>query len=151
MDQCRYEIHPRSAKEEMVRKIQELQRETDRLELGIEVAKKKNMCLGTIISSLKHEPYADEIVRRIKQSDSNQSIARWLDSLYSEQSRVGSSHIGGEVEQYSTRSSSNNGKKPGNSRTGAHGSSQVTSTGDQNRMDIESIIGVNYSMTTPYA
>ena len=148
-DHCRYELHPRTAKEEMVRKIRELQRDTERLEQGIEEAQKKNMCLEAIMSSLKHGSHCEEIVRRIKQDESYQSIAQWLNSLATEQSREGSSRREGEAEQYSTRAMGSFSKELPISQSGAYGSSQSSSTRTRNRMDIESMLSVEYGKTIP--
>jgi len=77
-DQCRYELHPKSAKEEMVRKLQELHEETDCLEKAFSSAREKNVWLEVIMSSLKHGNKSNEMIRRIRRNDSYQSIAQWL-------------------------------------------------------------------------
>lgn len=63
------ELHPKSAKEEIVREIQALQAETVQLEEAI-----KNAGVEVIISSLKRGD-CPEIISRIKQDESYDSIA----------------------------------------------------------------------------
>ena len=77
-EQCHYELHPKSAKEDMVRKIQQLQLEADTLEKAVGGAREKNNWLEIIISSLKNGAHYNELIMRIKRNDSYQSIALWL-------------------------------------------------------------------------
>lgn len=75
---CHYELHAKTAKEQMVREIQRLQRENESLEVEKDNLGEENDWIVRIISSLKDDSQGTEIIRRLKQGETHQAIAEWL-------------------------------------------------------------------------
>ncbi|KAL8797580.1 MAG: hypothetical protein Q9195_000397 [Heterodermia aff. obscurata] len=76
--ECRYEIHTKTAKEQMVREILALQTRTEQLQGRNETLEEENSLVGSIIASLQNDTQGPEIIRRLKQGESNRTIATWL-------------------------------------------------------------------------
>jgi hypothetical protein len=78
-DSCQYELHAKTAKEQMIREIQRLQRKNDHLEEEKGTLGEKNSWIEEIMHSLKQDGQSYEIINRLKHGESHQSIANWLD------------------------------------------------------------------------
>ena len=77
-DSCVYEIHAKTAKEQMIREIQRLQRKNEDLEEEKDTLGEKNSWIEQIISSLKENGQGPEIISRLKRGESHRHIAEWL-------------------------------------------------------------------------
>lgn len=75
---CHYEPHAKTAKEQMVREIQRLQRKNESLEEEKDNLGEKNDRIEQIMLSLKEDGHGTEIIRRLKQGETHQAIAEWL-------------------------------------------------------------------------
>lgn len=75
---CHYELHAKTAKEQMVREIQRLQKRNESLEEEKDNLGEKNDWIEQIMSSLKEDSQRTEIIRRLKQGETHQAIAEWL-------------------------------------------------------------------------
>ena len=75
---CHYEPHAKTAKEQMVREIQRLQRKNESLEEEKDNLGEKNDWFERIMSSLNQDGQVTEIIRRLKQGETHQAIAEWL-------------------------------------------------------------------------
>ena len=77
-DSCHYEIHAKTAKEQMIREIQRLQRKNEYLEEEKDNLGEKNSWIEQIIASLKDDGQGTEIISRLKRGESHQTVAEWL-------------------------------------------------------------------------
>lgn len=77
-NECHYELHAKTAKEQMVREIQRLQRKNESLEEEKDNLGEKNDWIEQIMSFLKDDGQGTEIIRRLKQGETHQAIAEWL-------------------------------------------------------------------------
>lgn len=77
-NECHYEPHAKTAKEQMVREIQRLQKKNESLEEEKDNLGEKNDWIEMIMSSLKEDGQGTEIIRRLKQGETHQAIAEWL-------------------------------------------------------------------------
>ena len=77
-DSCVYEIHGKTAKEQMIREIQRLQRKNEDLEEEKDTLGEKNSWIEQIIHSLKENGTGPEIIGRLKRGESYRHIAEWL-------------------------------------------------------------------------
>ncbi len=77
-DSCVYEIHAKTAKEQMIREIQRLQRKNEDLEEEKDTLGEKNSWIEQIIGSLKENGQGPEIISRLKRGESHRQIAEWL-------------------------------------------------------------------------
>ena len=77
-DSCVYEIHAKTAKEQMIREIQRLQRKNEDLEEEKDTLGEKNSWIEQIIHSLKENGQGPEIISRLKRGESHRQIAEWL-------------------------------------------------------------------------
>lgn len=75
---CHYELHAKTAKEQMVREIHRLQKKNESLEEEKDNLGVKNDWIEQIMSSLKRDGQATEIIRRLKRGETHQAIAEWL-------------------------------------------------------------------------
>ena len=80
-DDCRYELHARSDKEQMIQEIQRLQRQNEYLEEEKDSLGKKGGWGDQIIQYLEDDDRRDEIVNRLKRGDSHRAIVEWLDRV----------------------------------------------------------------------
>ena len=77
-DSCHYEIHAKTAKEQMIREIQRLQRKNEFLKEEKDSLGEKNTWFEKIIRSIKDDGQAIEAIQRLKRGESHQDIAEWL-------------------------------------------------------------------------
>ena len=77
-DSCHYEIHAKTAKEQMIREIQRLQRKSDFLEEEKDSLWEKNSWIEQIMRSLQNDGQDIEIIGRLKRGESHKDIAEWL-------------------------------------------------------------------------
>lgn len=77
-DTCAYELHAKTAKEQMIREIQRLQRKNEDLEEEKDTLGEKNSWIEQIIHSLKENGQGPEIISKLKRGDSHRQIAEWL-------------------------------------------------------------------------
>lgn len=80
MEDCRYEVHAKTAKDLMLREIRQLQRKNEDLEEQHTTLAEKHACAERIIKSFADDELCVELVERLKIGDSPQSIAEWLSS-----------------------------------------------------------------------
>ena len=80
MEDCRYEVHAKTAKDLMLREIRQLQRKNDDLEEQHTTLAEKHAWAEKIIESFADKELCVELVKRLKIGDSPQSIAEWLSS-----------------------------------------------------------------------
>jgi len=71
-------VHAKTAKEQMIREIQRLQRKNEYLEEENDTLGVKNEWIEAIITSLKRDSQGPEIIRRLKRGETHQAIAEWL-------------------------------------------------------------------------
>lgn len=71
-------MHAKTAKEQMVREIQRLQRKNEHLEEEKDSLGEKNSWIEKIMCSLKDDGQGIEIISRLKRGESHQAIAEWL-------------------------------------------------------------------------
>ena len=76
--ECRYEMHTKTAKEQMVREILALQSRTEHLQGRNNTLEAENTWIESIIASLQNDDQGPEIIRRLKRGESHQTIAAWL-------------------------------------------------------------------------
>ena len=79
-DSCHYEVHAKTAKEQMIREIHRLQRKNEHLEEQNDLLGEKNLWVEQIMQSLKTDGHGGEIIYRLKQGESPRFIAEWLQS-----------------------------------------------------------------------
>ena len=75
---CHYDIHVKTAKDQMVREIQRLQNENSRLaeeKANLDATRSDS---DQIIQTLKDDGHGVEIINRLKRGDSIRTIAQWL-------------------------------------------------------------------------
>lgn len=77
-DSCHYELHAKTAKEQMIREIQRLQRKNEYLEEEKDTLGEKNSWIEKIMGSLEEDGQGSEIISRLKRGESHKSIAEWL-------------------------------------------------------------------------
>lgn len=77
-ESCHYEVHAKTAKEQMIREIQRLQRKNEYLEEVKDSLGEKNGWIEQIMRSLKNDGQGNEIIGRLKRGDSHEAIAEWL-------------------------------------------------------------------------
>lgn len=77
-DSCHYEIHAKTAKEEIIREIQRLQRKTESLEEEKNSLWEKNSWIEQVMRSLKDDGQGLEIIAKLKRGESHKAIAEWL-------------------------------------------------------------------------
>ncbi|KAL6718992.1 hypothetical protein ACLMJK_003227 [Lecanora helva] len=105
-DTCHYQIHAKTAREEMIREIQHLQRKSSHLEYEKEHLGEKNSWIEKIMRSLKEDGQNGEIISRLKRGESHQSIAEWLGRPLIEPdglrglSQTSEDQISQEIQQY---------------------------------------------------
>jgi len=77
-EQCHYELHAKTAKDQMIREIQRLRRQTENLQDENDSLEEHNDHFEQIISSLNHADHGTEILQRLKRGESHRAIAEWL-------------------------------------------------------------------------
>ena len=77
-DSCHYDLHAKTAKEQMIREIQRLQRKNEFLEEEKDSLGEKNTWIEKIIRSIKDDSQGTEVIQRLKRGESHQAIAEWL-------------------------------------------------------------------------
>lgn len=77
-DSCLYEIHAKTAKEQLIREIQRLQRKSESLEEEKDSLWERNSWIEQIMRSLKDDGQELEIISRLKRGESHRAIAEWL-------------------------------------------------------------------------
>ena len=77
-NECHYEVHAKTAKEQMVREIQRLRRKNESLEEEKENLEEKNDWIERIVGSLADDGQETEIIQRLKRGESHKTIAEWL-------------------------------------------------------------------------
>ena len=75
---CHYEIHAKTAKEQMLREIKRLRQKNEHLEEEKGSLGEKNSWIEHIIHSLQDDGQGVEIINRLKRGESHKSIAEWL-------------------------------------------------------------------------
>lgn len=75
---CHYEIHAKTAKEQMIREIQRLRKKNESLVEENDSLGERNVWIELIIESLKNDRQGTEIIRRLKRGETHQAIAEWL-------------------------------------------------------------------------
>lgn len=80
MEDCRYEVHAKTAKDLMLREIRQLQRKNEDLEEQHNTMAEKHAWAEQIIKSFADEEQCVELVQRLRTGESPQSIAEWLSS-----------------------------------------------------------------------
>lgn len=76
---CRYELHVKTAKEQMLRDIQMLQRQTEVLTEQKKDLEETHKIMEQIMSSVKANGHGTEIIRRLKRGDNYEAIVKWLE------------------------------------------------------------------------
>ena len=77
-DSCHYEVHAKTAKDQMLREIQRYKKRNAELEEQKGSLEEQNGWVEQIVASLKEDAYYVETINRLKRGDSHQSIAEWL-------------------------------------------------------------------------
>ena len=77
-DTCHYEMHAKTAKEQMIQEIRRLRQENEDLEEQNDGLVAEKSWIEKIISSLRDDGQCVEILYRLKRGQSPQGIAEWL-------------------------------------------------------------------------
>ncbi|KAK5015676.1 hypothetical protein LTR60_002761 [Cryomyces antarcticus] len=75
VDQCHYEVHVKTVKEEMVRRIKNIEQRNTDLQGSM---KEKDLWIESIFQSLMRNEHGPEAVERLRQGYSYQQLADWL-------------------------------------------------------------------------
>lgn len=102
-DSCHYDVHSKTAKDQMMREIRQLQQKSQDLETQRDSLEERNAWIEQIISSLKEDGLYIEIINRLKRGDSHQVIAEWLGRPLISESELSpdmASHLNIAIEKY---------------------------------------------------